>query len=86
MVDDLSAKWKAFSVILGLKITALDTIQENYPRDVQGCFLEALREWLKLNYDYGKQGKPSWRKLAEAARRLGFCDLFNIIVKKHSSF
>ena len=85
-MGDLSAKWKVFSLNLGLKKKALDTIQENYPRDVQRCLLEALGEWLKLNYDYGKRGKPSWRKLAEAARRLGFCDMFDVIVKEHSSF
>ena len=84
VVDDLSAKWKSFSLRLGLRLPVLDRIEQNYPKDIQGCLMEALGEWLKLNYDHNKRGKPSWRRLAEAARKLGFYSTFEAIVKEHS--
>ena len=80
----MSAKWKSFSLRLGLRKPVLDRIEQNYPKDVQGCLMEALDEWLKLNYDHDKRGQPSWRKLAEAARKLGSYDTFDAIAKEHS--
>ena len=81
VVDDLSSKWRAFFLKLGLRLTVLDRIQQDH-RDVRSCLTEALGEWLKLNYDHQKYGRPSWKKLAEAARKLDYRIFESIVVSK----
>ena len=81
-VEDLSSKWRAFSLRLGLILPVLDKIQQDH-RDVDNCLTEALGEWLKQNYDHQRRGTPSWRRLAEAARKLDYI-VYTQIVKDHS--
>lgn len=81
-VETLSSKWRLLSTKLRIKESTLDTIQQNNPKDVQTCLREALVEWLKLNYDYQKHGKPSWRRIVEAARSLD-CGLSERIAATH---
>ena len=82
-VEPLSAKWRLLSTKLRLKESALDVIEHNHPGDARTCLYMALGEWLRLNYDIQKHGRPSWRRLAEAVRNLDF-GLFEKIVKTHS--
>ena len=53
-------------------MSTLDVIKSNNPGDVDGCLHEALGEWLKLNYDYQRHGRPSWKKLAEAVSSMDY--------------
>ena len=71
-VESLSSKWRILSTKLGLKEDALDTIESNNPGDVVVCLHKALGEWLKLNYDHQRHGRPSWRRLAEAVSSLDY--------------
>ena len=43
---------------------------------------QAKLEEVKRNYDHKRWGRPSWRKLAEAAKKLDY-DVYEEIVKKH---
>ena len=81
-VQTLAAKWKLLSTNLGMKQETIELIQHNNSRDAMMCLLEALAEWLKLNYTYQRHGKPSWRKLAEAVKSLNYV-AFEAIVKAH---
>ena len=81
-VETLSAKWRLLCTKLGISESSLSTIEANHPRSVEHCLYDALREWLKLNYDYQRHGRPSWRMLAEVVRKMDYA-LFEAIVKEH---
>ena len=83
VVETLSSQWKRLSTKLGIKPSSLDTIQQNHPGDADMCLYEALEEWLKMNYDYRRHGRPSWRRLAEAVKKLD-CKLFERICDTHA--
>ena len=69
-VKAFSAQWRDFCTMLHLKDENLAAIASDNPGNSLSCLREAMRDWLKMNYDYKRHGKPSWRKLAEAAKSL----------------
>ena len=77
-----AAKWNQLAGRLHLSIDCIDIIERNN-RDVVRCLSEALKEWLKLEYNYVKYGKPSWKMLAESVRGLDN-SLYEKIVKKYN--
>ena len=83
-VEGLSSKWILLSTKLGLKKSCLDRIKSDHPGDVRMCLYDAMGEWLSMNYDHQRHGRPSWRKLAEAVRTEDYA-LFEKIVRSHSS-
>ncbi len=48
----------------------MNTIETNNCRDVTRCLQLDIREWMKLNFNYERNGWPSWRTLAKAVRKL----------------
>ena len=62
----LSSDWEKVSAYLGLSFKIIDTIKRDNPRDSAGCWNEALKEWIKQNYDTKLFGRPSWRSLLRA--------------------
>ena len=81
-MEKLSPKWDLFAIKLGLRNHAVENIQENCS-DVMSRLFKALKEWLKLNYNHQKYGRPSWQRLAEAVRGLDY-GLFEEIARKHA--
>ena len=81
-VEKLSPKWKLLTTKLRLRNHVVENIQENC-FDVMSRLDEALKEWLKLNYNHQKYGRPSWRRLAEAVRSLDY-GLFEEIARNHA--
>ena len=71
-VEPLASTWRRLSTKLRLKQSTLDMIECNNSGTVDVCLLEALKEWLRLNYDHQKHGRPSWRRLAEAVSSLDY--------------
>ena len=71
-VEPLASKWIRLSTKLRLKETTFDMIEHSNPGDVVVCLHMALREWLRLNYDHQRHGRPSWRRLAEAVSSLDY--------------
>ena len=71
-VEPLASKWRRLSTQLHLKERTLDVIEHSNPGSVYVCLLKALREWLRLNYDHQRHGRPSWRRLAEAVSSLDY--------------
>lgn len=59
------------------------SLEQNNPRDVRLCLYKAIGEWLNLNYNHQRHGRPSWRRLAEAVRTLNYA-IFETIIKKYS--
>ena len=62
----LATKWEQLSACLGLAKANIDSIRENRPRDIAGCWSEALSQWIKQNYSTQRFGLPSWRSLLKA--------------------
>ena len=83
-VDSLAGQWRDFSLILHLKETTLTVIEKNNSTEVRDCLRNALKEWLRWNYDHKKHGKPNWKTLAEAVSSLGDDALSETIVTAHS--
>ena len=81
-VEPLARKWRRLCTKLRLKHSTLDVIEGNNPGDVYACLHKALVEWLRLNYDYQRHGRPSWRRLAEAVSSFDGA-LFEKIATKH---
>ena len=51
-------------------------------KDSNECLRLAMIKWLKLNYNWERNGVPSWRMLAKAIRQLDG-GLFNKIAQEH---
>ena len=81
-VEDLASKWRPLSTKLGIKKSCLDRIKHDHSGDARMCLYDALGEWLNMNYDHQRHGRPSWRKLAEAVKTEDYA-LFERIVKSH---
>ena len=62
----LSSNWEKVSAYLGLSFELIETINRDNPRDSAGCWNEALKEWIRQNYNTKTFGQPSWRSLLRA--------------------
>ena len=71
-VETLSAQWKRLCTKLRLQGTALNKFQQDYPKDSMMCLDLALMEWLKMNYNHQKYGRPTWKRLAKAVGELDY--------------
>ena len=65
-MKSVEARWKQIGIQLGIPNDTLKTITADNPLSCGDCFAEMINEWLRLNYDDERFGRPSWRKLAEA--------------------
>ena len=66
----LASKWQQLSAFLGLKLSIIDRIKSDFPSDSLGCLSEVLKEWIKMNYDTQRYGKPSWKTLLKAIAKI----------------
>ncbi len=81
-LSDLVAEWRTIATKLLLREGAMNTIDVDNRR-AESCLRCAITEWLKLNYDYKKNGLPSWRMLAKAVQSIDR-SVFNKIAMDHS--
>ncbi len=82
LTDFVTKKWRTLATRLRLKDSSMNTIETNNEKDVVRCLRLALTDWLKLNYNYRKHGRPSWKKLAEAIMPLDG-NIFEKIISKY---
>ena len=68
--SSLSAKWEHLSGYLGLSISLIDSIKGNSPGDVDYCWSESLKHWIRQNYKTEIFGLLSWRTLLKAVARV----------------
>ena len=68
-MKSLSAKWEELAGQLGLRRNTIGNIKAD--KDTSSLHLNlAIEEWLNLNYDHKKYGRPTWRHLAEIVGRI----------------
>ena len=66
----VSAKWDVIGGYLGLSISRIDSIKGAASiTNVDQCWHEALKNWIKQNYNTEKHALPSWRSLLAAVAR-----------------
>ena len=82
MLSSLAGQWRTIATNLRLKNDFMKTIESNHPKDVMICLQLAIEDWLTLNYNCERNGRPSWRTLAKAVRPLDG-GLFERIVREH---
>ena len=63
----LAAKWRDLSIYLGLSCDVIDNIKGS---DNYHCWSEALKNWIKQNYNTKKYGVPSWRSLLRTVAKV----------------
>ena len=68
--SSLAAKWEQLSGFLGLSFSNIDNIKLNHPGDNEGCWSEALKQWIMQNYNTKMFGVPSWRSLVTAVAKV----------------
>ena len=78
----LAAKWENVSGYLGLSFSLIDDIKGDSPGNLAGCWNEALKNWIKQNYNTQRFGLPSWRTLLEGVARVDRL-LFKKLAYKH---
>ncbi len=74
-------RWRTLATSLRLRIPSMNNIETKNSSDTVRCLQLALTDWLRLNYNYEKNGRPSWKKLAKAMRPLDGT-IFEKIVSK----
>ena len=82
VLSNLAGQWRTIANNLRLRDGSMNTIESDNSRSVTRCLQLAIRDWLKLNYNYERNGRPSWRMLAKAVRPLDG-GLFEKIVREH---
>jgi len=65
-IETLAADWRKLAVRLRLKDSSMEVIQANHPGDCVSCLSDAIKDWLKMNYNVQRHGVPSWRSLVQA--------------------
>ncbi len=82
-VEGLSADWEVLGTKLAIKSDTKDGIKQQY-HSPDSMLNALLTQWLKLNYDYKRHGKPTWRKLAKAVKKINGV-VFEQIVQNHGN-
>ena len=77
----MAGDWRQITTNLRLRGNEMATVEKDN-KDSKTCLLLAITQWLKLNYNWQRNGVPSWKMLAEAVRELDGA-LFNRIIQEH---
>ena len=76
----LASSWEQLVVYLGLPFDLID----NTIRPASNCWSEALKQWIKQNYNIKKFGQPSWRTLLRAVAQVNKLQ-FKKLAEKHKA-
>ena len=62
----IAAKWKDVGMALRLRPSDLDSIETSpHSTSPVKCLSEMLTHWLRKNFNVGRFGEPTWRRLVE---------------------
>ena len=59
--SDVESHWRMIGTFLHLKSRVLDNIGKNHRGNSAKCLEAVVKEWLNLNYNVEKFGKPTWQ-------------------------
>ena len=78
----MSPKARELAKNLGLKSDDIESIFVNFQLSDKDRLSEVIKYWLQWNFNYRKEGKPSWKTLAKAVHPIN-PRLAESIAKKH---
>ena len=81
-LSSLEAKYFTLGLCLHLSSGKVEEIQENNPHSCGNALSHVIVEWLKLNYDHPKHGRPTWGMLVDAVNAIDH-DRAKLIASKH---
>ena len=82
-LDEVAGNWETISRNLHVRESKITELR-NSLQPAPGCLGQAITEWLKLNYNHQKFGKPTWKKVAESVVKLD-SRLFQRIALDHKA-
>ena len=81
-MESLSANWDLLALNLGLKSSTREKIKADNGSNCVLCLTCVLTQWLNLDYDFMKLGRPSWKLLSQSVAKLDY-RLFEELTKHH---
>ena len=80
-LNEVAGHWEAICRNVHVKNSKIEELT-NSGRPGPYCLGQAITDWLKLNYNHQRFGKPSWKKVAESVVKLNN-GLFLRIASEH---
>ena len=82
-LNEVAGHWEAISRNLHVRRSTIEEIT-NSGRVAPYCLSQAITDWLELNYNHQRFGKPTWKKVAESVVQLD-SRLFQRIALDHKA-
>ena len=80
---EVAGHWETISRNLHVKVSKIEELT-NSRQTAPVCLGQAITDWLKLNYNHQRFGKPTWKKVAESVVQLNN-GLFLRIAAEHTA-
>ena len=68
-------EWEELGLELGLLDTTLRAISKDQMKETKACKREMLAAWLQWQDNIEQKGRPSWRRLLDALKRINHAAL-----------
>ena len=81
-LSGLEFEYYTLGIHLGLPPGKVKEVKENNPHNCNTALGQVISEWLMMNYEHNKVGKPSWRLLVEAVSTVNL-EQAKIIASNH---
>ena len=81
-LDGLESNYYTIGLHLHLRPGKVQEIQTNNPHNANTALGQVVTQWLMMNFDHSKFGRPSWRMLVEAVCTVDL-ERAQIIAKKY---
>lgn len=81
-LNEVVGYWETISQKLHVKVNRIEELK-NSRQSATICLREAVIDWLRLNYNHQRFGKPSWKKVAESVVKVN-TKLFLRIASEHT--
>lgn len=65
-LSGLESEFESLAMRLHLPFKTLKIIKTDYYSSTRSAFVQVITEWVILNYNHTKFGKPSWKSLVKA--------------------
>ena len=82
-LDEVAGHWETISRNLHVKVSKIEELTTSC-QTASVCLGQAITDWLKLNYNHQRFGKPTWKKVAEMVVKLNN-GLFLRIAAEHTA-
>ena len=82
-LNEVAGNWETISRNLHVRASKITELRNSHQTPLV-CLGRAITDWLKLNYNHQRFGKPTWKKVAESVVKLD-SRLFQRIALDHKA-